>query len=91
MLYTIIMKNTYQDSVNLMLLSKKMSSLDNIKNVSIMMGTEANKEIFLNSGLYTEELEKAGANDLCVVIDTENNGMVDVVLDEMKKFLKVQI
>lgn len=88
MLYTIIKKNTYQDSVNLMLLSKKMSGLEGIKNVSIMMGTKANKEIFFNSGLYTEKLEEACPNDLCIVIDTEEEKMVDKVLEEMKSFFE---
>lgn len=88
MLYSIIKKNTYQDSVNLMLLSKKLSSLENVNNVSVMMGTQANKEIFFNSGLYTKELNEAGANDLCLVVDTENKNMLDVVVEEMKNFFE---
>lgn len=45
MLYTIIKENTYQDSIVLMLLSNKLSAIDGINKVSIMMGTPANKDI----------------------------------------------
>lgn len=88
MLYCIIKKNTYQDSVNLMLLSKKLSNLENVNNVSVMMGTDANKDIFFNSGLYTQELDSANANDLCLVVDTENKEMLEVVVEEMKEFFE---
>ena len=48
MLYTIIKKNSYQDSVNLMLLTKELSATEGIEKISVMMGTPANKEIFAN-------------------------------------------
>ena len=90
MLYTIIKKNSYQDSVNLMLLTKELSSTEGIEKLSIMMGTPANKEIFGNSGLYTEELEAASPNDICIVIDTENEEKIDEVLKNIDLFLKNQ-
>lgn len=45
MLYTIIKENTYKDSIVLMLLSNKLSAIDGVNKVSIMMGTPANKDI----------------------------------------------
>ena len=55
MLYTIIKENTYQDSIVLMLLSNKLSAIDGVNQVSIMMGTPANKDIFKSSGFDTAE------------------------------------
>ncbi|MBS4162326.1 acyl-CoA synthetase FdrA, partial [Klebsiella pneumoniae] len=76
MLYTIIKENTYQDSIVLMLLSNKLSAIDGINKVSIMMGTPANKDIFKSSGLGTDELEKANPNDIVIVIDTNQEEKV---------------
>mgnify|MGYP001105434926 CR=1 FL=1 len=90
MLFTVIKKNSYQDSVNLMLLTKSMSSMDGINRISVMMGTPANKDIFKNSGLYTEELEDASPNDICIVIDTEDKGKIDEVMSYISDFLKNQ-
>lgn len=90
MLYTIIKKNAYQDSVNLMLLTNKLSTLEGIQKVSIMMGTEANKDIFKNSGLFTEELANASANDMCIVVNTEDESKVQEILNEIDSFLKNQ-
>lgn len=93
MLYTVIKKNTYQDSVNLMLLSKSLSELDDINQVTVMMGTEANKDIMKNSGLYTEEVNKASNNDLCCVIDSEIDlsNIIESKIDDFFKSKKENI
>ena len=90
MLHTIIKKNSYQDSVNLMLLTNHISALEGVKQASIMMGTPANKDIMNNSGLYTDELEQAGANDMCIVIDAEEQSNLDDILAAVDSFLSDQ-
>lgn len=50
MLFTVIKKNSYQDSVNLMLLTSKLSAIEQVERISIMMGTPSNKDIFKNIG-----------------------------------------
>jgi FdrA protein len=90
MLYTIIKENSYQDSVNLMLLTNKISTMDRVNKVQIMMGTPANKDIFKNSGLHTDELEKAAANDMCIVVDTDSEENIQGILDEVDSYLKNQ-
>ncbi|ETI67820.1 hypothetical protein BAVI_15837 [Neobacillus vireti LMG 21834] len=90
MLYTIIKENSYQDSVNLMLLTNKISTMDGINKVQIMMGTPANKDIFKTAGLHTEELEKAAANDMCIVVDTDSEDKIQEVLDEVDQYLNNQ-
>lgn len=90
MLKTIINKNTYQDSVVLMLLTNEISAIEGVNKVSIMMGTPANKDIFAGSGLRTEELEQATANDMAIVIDAESDEVIEKVLAEMDEFLAKQ-
>lgn len=90
MLFTVIKKNSYQDSINLMLLTKLLSSMDHVNRISIMMGTPANKDIFANSNFYTEKLDEAGPNDICIVIDSEEESIVPKVVEEVDKFLKDQ-
>ncbi|SFD41581.1 FdrA protein [Lentibacillus persicus] len=90
MLYTVIKKNLYQDSVSLMLLTNHLSAVDGVTQVQVMMGTPANKDIFKNSGLYTEELEDANPSDLCIVVDTEDESVVENVVNETDSYLNSQ-
>ena len=87
MLFTVIKKNTYQDSINLMLLTNRINTLDGVKQSSIMMGTDANKDIYRNSGLATPEVEAAAPSDMCIVVEADEEGIVELVLDEVKAFL----
>lgn len=90
MLHTIIKENAYQDSVVLMLLTNKLNTIEGVNRVSIMMGTPANKDLFEGSGLRTPELEKASANDMALVVDTDNDEVVDTILTEIDEFLASQ-
>lgn len=87
MLLTEILKNNYQDSINLMLLTNKINELEGVQSSQIMMGTDANKDILTNSGLMTEEAKKASGNDIMVVVDSEDEGILDSVLSEVENFL----
>lgn len=87
MILGLVKKNTYQDSVNLMLLSSKLSSMDGVRKVSIMMGTPANKDIFRNTGMYSDEFEKANPNDICISVDTDSNEMLEIVNGELEAFI----
>lgn len=84
MLHTVIKKNLYQDSVSLMLLTNHLSAMDGVERISVMMGTPSNKDIMKGSGLYTDELEAASPNDLCVVAETDD---IDGVVTELEEFL----
>ncbi|CQR46304.1 membrane protein FdrA [Paraliobacillus sp. PM-2] len=90
MLHTIIKPNLYQDSVSLMLLANKLSSMDGVEQISIMMGTPANKDIFKNTGLYTPELDDAKPSDMCIVIRTEDPEIIDTVLEQIDSFIQDQ-
>lgn len=85
MIKTIIQKNSYMDSVELMLLSKKICKFDGVAKATVMMGTAANIEIMKKGGFVSEELEKAKPNDMVISVDTEEKDVVDKVLEEVNR------
>ncbi|MDE1547652.1 DUF1116 domain-containing protein [Jeotgalibaca caeni] len=87
MLYTVIKQNSYQDSINLMLLTNEVSTLDGVKQSQIMMGTDANKDIFRTAGLYTDEVGAATPNDMVIVVETDDESVVDQVVKKSEQFL----
>ncbi|MBY0121242.1 acyl-CoA synthetase FdrA [Bacillus sp. S/N-304-OC-R1] len=90
MLHTIIKKNSYQDSINLMLLTNAVATTEGINKVQIMMATPSNKDIYKDAGLYTDELGAAESNDMAIVIDTDDENKVAIVLEKVDQYLKDQ-
>ncbi len=90
MLKTVVKKGSYQDSVVLMLLTNEISSLEGVNKIQVMMATPANKDIFKTSGLDTEELMEASANDMVVVADVDDEAVLDTVMENVEDFLKKQ-
>ncbi|MDR2819851.1 MAG: acyl-CoA synthetase FdrA [Desulfovibrio sp.] len=90
MLHTIIRKNSYQDSITLMLLTNMIATMDGVAKVSIMMGTPANKDILAAGGLGTPELAGAGANDIAMVMDIDSENRVEGLLAAVDEFLRRQ-
>lgn len=87
MLKTIIRENCYQDSINLMLLTSSLGKLSDVKKIQVMMGSDANKDIFKTSGLLTEEASMAKPSDMVIVMDVENDVIIKTVLNEIDTFL----
>ena len=87
MLNTVILKNNYQDSINLMLLTNTINGLDGVTMSQIMMGTDANKDILNNTGLLTSEAEAASPNDMMIVVDSEDEQIMEEVLPVIDTFL----
>ena len=87
MTFTLIRKNTYQDSINLMLLTNRINQLPGVVRSSIMMGTPANKDLYRAGGLYNEKLDEACANDMMIVAEVEEESCWQCVLDEADRFL----
>lgn len=90
MLKTVVKKGSYHDSVVLMLLTNHISTIEGVNKVSIMMATPANKDIFKQSGLDTEELMASTANDMVIVADIDDDSMMDTILKETDAFFQKQ-
>lgn len=50
MIHAFIKKGCFQDSVSLMIISRKLSESENVDDVSVMMGTPANKALLETTG-----------------------------------------
>lgn len=89
MLHSSLIKGCFQDSVTLMVLSRDLSQAPDVHRVSVMMGTPANKDVFRETGLWHPTLEAATPNDLCIVIDCEQDdpGMADAFAAQVKERL----
>ena len=68
----IIRENTYLDSIMLMAIGNQIKQLTEAQEASLIMGTEANKEILKNIGLLTAEGQKAGPGDLVIALKVES-------------------
>lgn len=73
-----------------MLLTNKISALDGVNKVSIMMATPANKDMYKAGGMETEELLNASANDMVIVADVADAAMMDTIMEETEEFLRNQ-
>lgn len=68
MIQAFLKKGCFQDSVSLMLISRQLSNGDDVEEVSVMMGTPANKSLLESTGLWHPLFEEATPNDICVAI-----------------------
>lgn len=72
MIHAFIKKGCFQDSVSLMIISRKLSESENVNDVSIMMGTPANKSLLEATGFWHDDFTTATPNDICVAIRTDD-------------------
>jgi FdrA protein len=66
-----VRKSAYYDSVTLMRVSRDLETLPGVRNVAVMMGTEANRALLREAGLLAAEGEAAGPADLVVAVSAE--------------------
>ena len=81
MLKTVVKPNLYQDSVALMVLSRRLSDLEGVTKVSVMMGTPANKDILRATGFGSAEVDQAQPGDLVLGIEAASEELADEVAD----------
>lgn len=87
MVHAFIKKGSFQDSVSLMIVSRKLSELPDVDEVSVMMGTPANKTLLKTTGFWHDMFDEATPNDICVAIkaqQSDNSAVekVSVALEE---------
>ncbi|MGP4272119.1 hypothetical protein ACSSL1_22360, partial [Escherichia coli] len=59
MIHAFIKKGCFQDSVSLMIISRKLSESENVDDVSVMMGTPANKALLDTTGFWHDDFNNA--------------------------------
>lgn len=88
MSYAIINRNTYYDSVTLMVVTSEITKIPGVKEASVCMGTELNKELLVDSGLSNPETENATTNDLIIAFETSDSSVKDDVIKAVETLLK---
>lgn len=90
MVQAFIKKGSFQDSVSLMLISKKLSQIEEVSEVSVMMGTPANKSLLRNTGFWNDQFDDATPNDICVGIKAEHSDIdiVGLISEKLEESLK---
>ncbi len=85
MIYNTIKSNAYFDSVTLMLFSSHLGAIDGVEEAAVMMGTDHNKELMLESGLLTPDLlTKITSNDLVIGIKAISQAVIDEALNVLQ-------
>lgn len=72
-IFNLVRKNTYYDSVSLMVITKQLKQLEGMDDVSVMMGTPANLVILQEANLLAEEGQEAGPNDLILAFRAQSD------------------
>lgn len=80
-----IRKNTYYDSVTLMLITKEIKKMEGISEVIVGMGTELNKELAENLNLWNKDIAGITPNDFFVAAICEEDAIKKAVkkVDEL--------
>jgi FdrA protein len=75
----IVKESQYLDSVTLMTIAKKVRALPNVEDAALVMGTEANKGLLQQAGLYPTEAQAATPNDLILVVKGDKKTLNQVL------------
>ena len=84
---TEIRTGAYYDSVILMQLQRTMADLPDVLDAGVVMGTDANKELLDQSGLLVDEIKKAKADDLVIVVKGKNATIAQDALDRVDELV----
>ena len=89
MIYAFIKKGSFQDSVSLMIISRKLSEHPEVDQVSVMMGTPANKAMLDSTGFWHDDFADATPNDICVAARTheEQPEILGLIREQLEKEL----
>ena len=86
-LKNIVVKNRYVDSIMLMSISARTKGGAGVKEVSAMMGTDANKELMNASGLLDDAGRAAGPMDLVIAVEARDDAAIRKAASAMEDLL----
>lgn len=82
-----IRKNTYYDSVKLMLISKDVKKIEGVHEALVGMGTDLNKELSENLNLISDEIKELGPNDFFITVLADDNVEIETIVEEADRLL----
>lgn len=84
---TTVIKNQYHDSVRLMNISREASSLEGVRRVLAILGTDGNKKILRDLAFVDEVVEASTSNDLIICVETDSDDGFDAAVQEVTRLL----
>ncbi|MBZ9685379.1 acyl-CoA synthetase FdrA [Clostridium estertheticum] len=85
-----IRKNTYYDSVALMLISKEIKKMPNVKQVIVGMGTDLNKELTENLGLSNDAVMALTPNDFFIAAWSDDENALEIIVEKVNELLNTK-
>jgi len=86
-----IRKNTYYDSVALMLITKEIKKMPNIKQVIVGMGTELNKELAENLNLSNDAIRLLTPSDFFIAALSNDENASEIILEKVNELLNAKV
>jgi FdrA protein len=83
-----VRRNRYIDSVRLMRLSNDLAHRPGVLDAFLVMGTEANRAIAIESGYPGDEVDRAGPDDLLVCVTGDTQEATSHALGKIDELLK---
>jgi len=84
----VVKKGEYYDSVSLMNVARKITSIKGVIDCAVVMGTKENLSILETSGLLIDDIKKAADTDLLIVIKAGEQSIIDRALGKVDEHLK---
>ena len=82
-----IRAGSYYDSVVLMQLQRALAALPGVLDAGVIMGTAANKELLVQSGLMTHEVQQAAPEDLVLIVRAQSKYSAQAALGQVDELL----
>lgn len=82
-----IRKNTYFDSVILMIISKEIKKIEGVQEALIGMGTDLNKEIASNLALSNSEIRDLTPNDFFISVLADDQVSIEDIISQVDNLL----
>ncbi|MBM3127609.1 MAG: acyl-CoA synthetase FdrA [Chloroflexi bacterium] len=84
---TLIKPGEYRDSVALMLIARELTALPGVADVSVVMGTPANKAVLAQAGLLNDAANAATPNDLLIAVKAKDDAAARAALHKAQELL----
>lgn len=84
---TEIRKNTYYDSVALMIITKEVKKMQGIKEVIVGMATDLNKELAGNLGVSNKDIKALTPNDFFIAAASEEDNALEKIVKKVDELL----
>lgn len=83
----LVQKDSYYDSVFLMLINQDVKKIPGIEDAVVAMGTEMNVDLLKEMGMSNGEVENATANDLIIAVKGDDKGTLEEAIETAKGML----